>query len=148
MARCISRLVLLLSLVFIALSTSIEALAQSRPFVAQGTAQFTTANDFVGFGHATHLGVYTEVGNVSFTPSQIPGVLDVDGWAHYTAANGDQLYASIHGTLDTTTGQVLATVTYVGGTGRFANATGWSHLDGQMLGGGAISVAVGGTVDY
>lgn len=148
MTRFISRLVFLLSLVFTAFATSTEASAQSRPFVAQGTAQFTTANDFVGIGHATHLGVYTEIGNVSFTPSQTPGVLDVDGWAHYTASNGDQLYAWVYGTLDTTTGQVLATVTYVGGTGRFTNATGWSHLDGQMLGGGAISVAVGGRIDY
>jgi hypothetical protein len=148
MARYISHLVFLLSLVFTALSTSTEVQAQSRPFVAQGAAQFTTANDFVGFGRATHLGVYTEVGNVSFTPSQTPGVLDVDGWAHYTASNGDQLHASIQGTLDTTTGQVVATVTYVGGTGRFANATGLSHLDGQMLGGGAISVAVRGTIVY
>lgn len=148
MARCISRLVFLLSLVFTALSTSTEALAQFRPHIAQGTAQFTTANDFVGFGRATHLGLYTEVGNVSFTPSQTPGVLDVTGWTQYTAANGDQLHASIHGTLDTTTGQVLATVTYVGGTGRFTNAWGWSSLNGQMLGGGALSVAVRGTIDY
>lgn len=148
MARHISRLVFLLSLVFTTLSMSTEALAQSRPFVAQGTAQFTTANDFVGMGRATHLGLYTEVGNVSFTPSQTPGVLDVDGWTHYTASNGDQLYALIRGTLDTTTGQVLATVTYVGGTGRFTNATGWSNLNGQMLGAGSISVAVRGSIDY
>lgn len=75
-------------------------------------------------------------------------VLDVVGWAHYTASNGDQLYASIHGTHDSVTGQVLATVTYIGATGRFTNAKGWSNLNGQMLGVGAISVTVRGTIDY
>jgi hypothetical protein len=148
MTRYFSHLLVLLSLVISTLAMPSEASAQSRPYFSRGVAQFTTANDFVGLGRATHLGDYTEVGNVSFTPSATPGVLDVAGWTHYTAANGDQLYAWVVGTLDATTGQVQATVTYAGGTGRFANASGSSNLAGQMLGGGAISVELRGTIDY
>ena len=122
--------------------------AAERPHVSQGTAQFVNANDFVGTGHATHLGQYTEVGSAAFSPTADPTVLQVDAWSIYTAANGDQLYAVFTGHLDGVTGVLTATATYVGGTGRFANASGTATLSGQLLGGGAIEVAVKGTIDY
>jgi hypothetical protein len=50
--------------------------------------------------------------------------------------------------LNRATGAITATVTYVGGTGRFTNATGVSSLVGQMLPNGTITVAVNGSINY
>ena len=130
------------------LALSAPAQAEERPHVSRGTAQFVSPTDFVGEGHATHLGRYTEVGRVSFSPTADPTVLQIDAWATYTAANGDELYAVFTGHLNGLTGAITATVEYVGGTGRFADATGSANLTGQLLPGGAVSVAVAGTIDY
>ena len=58
----------------------------------------------------------------------------VTNTASYTAANGDVLRAtySATGTFPDAAGQVCfsGVETYVGGTGRFADATGASHLEG------------------
>jgi hypothetical protein len=124
------------------------AAAELRPHQASGGAQFISATQFIGAGHATHLGAYTEVGTVAFTPTNDPAVLRVDGANVYTAANGDQLYGSFTGELNGVTGAVTATITYAGGTGRFAGATGSSALTGQMLGGGALAVSVDGGLSY
>jgi hypothetical protein len=81
----------------------------------------------VGAGHATHLGQFT------FVSPHLSGLFDfsIDGIQIITAANGDELHASLLGNLhleiDETghaflVGDVPATIT--GGTGRFANATG------------------------
>ena len=50
----------------------------------------------------------------------------------YTAANGDVLEASSVGTSTTTPTGVSfsSTITFIGGTGRFVNATGQAHVDG------------------
>jgi hypothetical protein len=125
-----------------------RAVAESRLHSSRGTAQFVSATEFVGSGVATHLGRYSEAGTVSFTPTSDPAVLHVDGSIVYTAANGDELHASISGELNTATGVVAASVSYVGGTGRFANATGTSSLSGQLGADGAISVTVRGKIDY
>ena len=125
-----------------------QASAAVRRHRATGSAQFTSPTDFVGSGHATHLGAYTETGTVAFSPSSDPGVFNVEGSIIYTAANGSELHALVVGTLNGLTGQVAATVTYIGGTGRFADATGSSALAGQMLPGGALSISVSGSIDY
>ena len=130
------------------LALSAPAQAEERPYVLHGTAQFVSPTDFVGSGHATHLGRYTEVGSASFSPTDDPTVLQIDGCVILTAANGDQLYELVNGYLNGLTGAITATVTYVGGTGRFADATGTATLSGQLLGGGSIEVAVEGTIDY
>jgi hypothetical protein len=51
----------------------------------------------------------------------------------YRAANGDVLQAASAGTsVPTLTGvNFSATITFLGGTGRFANATGSAHVDGS-----------------
>ena len=125
-----------------------SAQAVERPYIARGTAQFINANgDFVGTGTATYLGSYTEVGNAQLTP--IGGsLLQVNATNTYTAANGDQLRGVITGQLDGSTGAITATITYVGGTGRFAGASGTSILKGQLLPGGVFEVQVKGTIDY
>ena len=130
------------------LALSAPAQARERPHVSRGTAQLVNANDFVGAGKATHLGRYHEVGSAQFSPTADPTVFEIDAWSIYTAANGDQLYAVFTGYLNGVTGAITATVTYVGGTGRFSDASGTAKLTGQSLPDGTISVAVKGTIDY
>ena len=131
------------------LTLSARASAEERPHSSRGTAQFVSpTGDFVGSGHATHLGRYTEVGSASFSPTNDPTVLQISAWAIYTAANGDQLYATFTGQLNGLTGAITATVTYVGGTGRFDDASGSATLLGQIRPDGTIAVAVKGTIDY
>ena len=130
------------------LALSAAAEAGERPHNSRGTAQFVNANDFVGVGKATHLGHYNEIGSAQFSPTADPTVFQIDAWSIYTAANGDQLFAVFTGTLNGLTGNITATVTYLGGTGRFDDASGSAVLSGQLLPGGSIEVAVKGTIDY
>lgn len=152
MNRFISRgpfaLVLTVLSVLTVFSLSSSAQARERPLFSRGTAQFVTPNDFVGAGRATHLGRYSEVGNAQFSPTDDPTVFKVDARSTYTAANGDQLYAVFTGYLNGVTGTINATVTYEGGTGRFANASGTALLIGQTLPDGTLTVSVRGTINY
>ena len=120
--------------------------AGERPHSSRGTAQFLpdATGDFVGSGYATHLGNYTEVGNASISP-----IGEIEGWAHYTAGNGNghTLFATFTGQVDAF-GAITVTVTYVGGTGQFENASGSATLLGQIQLDGTIVVAVEGTIDY
>jgi len=149
MKRDVSRRLFALVLAAVGvLALAVPAQAVERPYMSRGTAQFVNANDFVGTGNATHLGHYTEEGSVQFTPTSDPTVLQLNATSTYTAANGDQLRAVFTGQLNGVTGVITATVTYVGGTGRFANASGTANFSGQLLPGGSIEVAVKGTIDY
>lgn len=125
-----------------------RASAAARPYFARGTAHFVSPSDFVGAGLATYLGHYDEAGSVAFTPTGNPDVLHVEGSNSYTAANGDRLDAHISGSLNTATGAISATIHYVGGTGRFDDASGQSALAGQMLPNGTIRVTVIGLIDF
>jgi hypothetical protein len=131
-----------------ALLTAAPASAAERPHKLRGTGQFVSATDFVGEGHATHLGHFDEVGSAQFLPTGEPGVLQVEGWAIHTASNGDQLFEVIAGQLNLLTGTGTATVTYVGGTGRFADAGGTATLSFQVFPDGTFAVAGKGTIDY
>src|SRR5215203_5557655 len=101
------------------LSLAIPAQAARRAHISRGTAHFTGPNDFVGAGIATHLGHYQEQGHVVFSSTDSATVLHLEASAIYTASNGDRLYATFTGELNGVTGAITATVTYVGGTGRF-----------------------------
>lgn len=144
--RLLAIVALAFSLTLLALTT--RAHAAERAYRAKGTAQFVSPTEFVGSGNATHLGRYSERGQVAFTPTPTPGVLRVQGEIVYTAANGDELRAAVAGELNGLTGVVTATLTYHGGTGRFATATGSSSLTGQAGPAGALTVSVAGTIDY
>jgi hypothetical protein len=147
MLRRCNRLLSALVLALAVPSLTAAATAQVLPYSANGVAQFAAnQSDFTGSGHATHLGRYTETGQVVFTPTANPLVFAVSGSAHYVAANRDELHAAITGTVDMSTGAIVATATYVGGTGRFANASGASLLTGTMLGGGALTIRAAGTL--
>jgi hypothetical protein len=130
------------------LGVATSASAEDRPHKLRGTAYFVSPTDFVGSGEATHLGKYAEAGSARFSPTAVPGVLRVDARVVLTAADGDQLYETITGELDFQTGAITATVTYVGGTGRFIDAEGSATLTGQMLPDGTIAVTVEGSIDY
>jgi hypothetical protein len=100
--------------------------AVERPFhlIENGTVAFDGANaTSTGTGQATHLGRFTLYRTVSFY-DPVGSVLQVDGEATLVAANGDELRASIEGTLDTATSTGLLTYEWTGGSGRFRRATG------------------------
>jgi hypothetical protein len=78
---------------------------------------------FTAGGQATHLGPWTNEGDVHVVGQEPDGKLLVSGTVVFTARNGDELWAVMHGTLDPGVGGV-ATFYWVGGTGRFAGATG------------------------
>lgn len=130
------------------LTLAAPAQAAARAHVSRGTAHFTGATSFAGEGFATHLGPYSEVGTILITPTADPAVFQVNATATYTGINGEELHAVFSGQLNGATGAITAAVTYVGGTGRFANATGMAILSGQLLADGTIEVIVKGTVEY
>ena len=127
---------------------SSRASAEDRPFFVRGTAQFVSpTGDFIGAGNATHMGLYTEIGSAVISGDD-PAALQVNGWAILTAANGDELWVVITGQLNFFTGTITATDTYVGGTGRFEDATGSASLVAQAQPDGTFSIVVVGTIDY
>ena len=65
-----------------------------------------------------------------------------------TGANGDQLYTNFSGEFDLLTGTVSVTITYVGGSGRFAGASGTAELSGELFDDGSFHVVVQGTLDF
>ena len=146
--RSISRLLSFVCALAIVISPVMSATAGDRPHFSGGTAQFTSATDFVGVGSATHLGNYTEAGSIALFPTSDPAVFQVVGTTDYTAANGHVLHAVVNGELNFATGAVNATLTYDGGTGRFEDASGSATLIGQLLPDGSLTAAVSGTVNF
>lgn len=73
-------------------------------------------------GTATHLGSWTATGSVRFNNDN--GVIRSSGAATIIAANGDKLEVEVEGVLDQATGMDQGTFHFVGGTGRFAGASG------------------------
>jgi hypothetical protein len=131
---------------------AIPCLATERPFKLQGTTAIL-GNPFApdgaameGNGTATHLGDWTNGGLIFFDGSSGPPFA-ATGIAHFTAANGDQLDVLLIGTIDTS---LVATATYhmVGGTGRFANASGHGDFAAAPNPDGTLSYTATGTIDY
>lgn len=130
--------------------------AVERPFALNGTgiANFITdpagniiGANVTGSGTATHLGSWTLVGIVTFTPDN--GVLRSHAVATITAANGDKLEVVGDGALNTTTFTDHGTFRFVGGTGRFVGASGNANfvVTVNPLTGGFEATEVG-TIDY
>jgi len=123
--------------VFLA-SVAVSAVAAETPFkgtvsvVETGTTVFPTRFlDQEGMGTATYLGRYTEhVTLVINLPT-----LSSTGAATFTAANGDDLLATVAGQATRTSPTTLSIVevfTITGGTGRFADATGTFALKSTL----------------
>ena len=149
-----------LALTLMLLFGSLAVAATERPFSLNGTGIATPILDGngnvigaepTGSGNATHLGMFTNTGKVSFTPdASNPNILHPSGGGVFTAANGDKLnFIIITGALDLTTGIGTGEFEFTGGTGRFANATG--HTSGviqQNVVTGAYELTLVGNIDY
>jgi len=139
---------------------SLAVTATERPFSLNGTGIAVPILDGngnvvgaepTGSGNATHLGMFTNTGQVSFTPdASNPTILHPAGGGVFTAANGDKLnFVIISGALNLTTGIGTGDFAFTGGTGRFANATG--HTSGviqQNVVTGAYVLTLVGNIDY
>jgi len=149
-----------LVLTFTLLIGSLAVAATERPFslngkgiaipILDGNGNVVGAEP-TGSGNATHLGMFTNTGKVSFTPdASNPNILYPSGGGVFTAANGDKLnFVIVTGALDLTTGIGTGDFEFTGGTGRFANATG--HTSGviqQNVITGAYELTLVGNIDY
>jgi hypothetical protein len=124
----------ILALAMALLLGTLPVVAQERPFAltGNGVASFITDGagniigaNVTGSGTATHLGQWTVVGTVQFTPDpNNPGRLLSSATTTFTAANGDKLQITLHGSLDPAAGVDMGPIQFVGGTGRFAAASG------------------------
>jgi hypothetical protein len=114
-----------------------EAKAGSElPFrgTLQATETIASANDpmnhLMGSGSATHLGRFTLRADFTVDPATATAV----GTAVWTAANGDQIFATVTGRAVVTfpNAAIVETHTITGGTGRFAGASGTLMLERSL----------------
>ena len=141
-----------LTLGAVILAMAIPCAAVERPFKLQGTTA-VLGNPFSpdgaameGHGTATHLGDWTEVGVIFFDGSGGPP-FPATAIAHFTAADGDQLDVLMTGTIDANL-VAVATFHIVGGTGRFAGASGHGNFLADPNPDGTLSYTAAGTIDY
>jgi hypothetical protein len=120
---------------FLLLAT-IPASAVERPFALKGQGVATLITDDAGHltgaiatgsGTATHLGQWTVTGTVHYIPDS-NGVLHSSGETSLVAANGDKLNIQIDGILDPVAGVDSGVFRFMGGTGRFSEATGEANF--------------------
>ena len=141
-------------------------MAIDRPFALSGTGVgiFTTdeagipiSADVSSTSTATHLGLCTTVGTVNYTPAndpEHPGRLLSSGSGKITAADGDTVLIEFNGVLDppepgSTTGIDKPLFRFVGGTGRFAGASGSADAVVVVnLATGAFEITMVGNIDY
>jgi hypothetical protein len=119
-------------------------------FVTDGSGNVTGAT-ITASGTATHLGRWTGVGTVHFTPvPDNPTLFYASGSSTFTAANGDQLELILDdGTLDVTTAISRGHSHFAGGTGRFAGASGSQlYVVTQDLATGAFELTAVGDINY
>jgi hypothetical protein len=86
---------------------------------------------FDSHGRFTHLGQTSTVLTTDACELTAAGLV-LDGHATRTAADGDQLYASFHDTIDPASGTDTGQAIFTGGTGRFAGATGSGTFAGTI----------------
>lgn len=136
------------------LTASFNMGGTDRPFYAELEGLATFGPDLEGrcpspnFGiitYTTGSGKATHLGNLQHTSSHCPGPYIGDpppygtmlgGEWTFMAANGDELYAQYEGLQLTPLFEnptlVTSEVTFIGGTGRFSDASGWAHADGYI----------------
>ena len=134
--------------------------AAERPFSCTGKGIATIlpgggvpSADVIGTGNATHMGLFTNVGRVTFNPDpNDPNLVHPSGQATFTAADGDKLetiFSAEETSMDLTTGIGGGTFRFAGGTGKFANATGSiSVVVQQNFITGAYELTAVGTISY
>jgi len=124
----------ILALTLSLLLGTLPAVAAERPFALNGNGVATFITDGAGniiganvtiSGTATHLGMYTAVGTVQFTPDPgNPSRLLSSATATFTAANGDRLQIKFNGSLDPAAGNDMGAIQFVCGAGRFDGVSG------------------------
>jgi hypothetical protein len=138
MTKLIGRAAVTLTILALWISSIDSAFgAPFRPFKIKGETTVTPEDMFgsgptEGTGTGTHLGKFALIGEVTFRP-----VADTDpsgdedgfdlagvGTQTFVAANGDELFTTFSGVLDTETLTADVEFDIVGGTGRFEGATG------------------------
>lgn len=155
-----------LALAAVLLLGNLPVTATERPFALNGNGLGNfifdgsgnlVAADVTSTTNATHLGLCTIVGRVNYTPAndpEHPGRLLSSGASVITAANGDKLNIEFNGVLDppepgSTTATDKPHFRFVGGTGRFANASGAADAVVVVnLPTGAFQITMVGNIDY
>lgn len=145
---------------------SLTVMAIERPFAlnGKGAASFIVDGagnvigaDVTSTSNATHLGLCTTVGRVNYTPANDPdhpGRLLSSGTGTITAANGDTVLIEFSGVLDppepgSATAIDKPLFRFVGGTGRFAQASGSADAVVVVnLATGAFEITMVGKIDY
>jgi hypothetical protein len=156
----------LLALIAFVLLGTVSVMAIERPFALNGTGVgiFTVdeqgvpiSADVTSSSNATHLGLCTTVGRVTYTRANDPehsGRLLSSGSGTITAANGDTVLIEFSGVLDPPApGSITAidkpTFRFVGGTGRFAGASGSANAVVIVnLLTGAFEITMVGHINY
>jgi len=158
MKRLLGNKILVLTLTL--LVGSVASTATERPFSFNGgglavpilnEAGQPIGIDVTGAGNGTHLGTFTTIGQVFFSPDpNDPTQIIPSGQATLTAANGDKLtFVVADGSQSLITGIGTGHFRFIGGTGRFANATGViSYVVEQNFLTGAYTVTAVGNIDY
>jgi len=137
---------------------AISVVAHDRPFALNGTgvgqinvneAGLPVSAQVTGSGTATHLGAWTTTGTVNYGPPDADGFLPSSGEATIIAANGDTVHAVVQGRFNPGVFTDSGTFTFVGGTGRFAAASGIANfvVTVNPLTGG-FDLTVVGRIDY
>jgi hypothetical protein len=93
-------------------------------------------------GNATHLGSFTRREDVTFNGDGTFG-----GTITFVAANGDELWVDLEGHF-VSPNDAVATYTFVGGQGRFVDATGTAQALVTTPDFVHVSVTFDGTIDY
>lgn len=153
-----------LTLTAVLLLGTLPVLAIERPFALNGKGVATFVVDGSGIpvsanvtssSTATHLGLCTTVGIVTFSPDpDHPGRLLSHGTGMITAADGDTIQIEFDGALDppapgSATGVDKPLFRFVGGTGRFAGASGSANAVVLVnLLTGAFEITMVGDIDY
>ncbi|MGH9769684.1 MAG: hypothetical protein ACREAB_19855 [Blastocatellia bacterium] len=149
----------ILALAISLLLGALPVVAAERPFALNGNGVSTFITDGAGniiganvtaSGTATHLGMWTTVGTVQFTPDpNNPGRLLSSATATFTAANGDKLQLSLNGALDPATGTDMGPIQFVGGTGRFNGVSGGGNFVVELNPAtGAFKLTMVGRINY
>ena len=143
----------------ILLLTAISVSAVERPFACSGNgianfvlndAGIPTGATITASGNGTHLGIWSFAGTLQFTiDASDPRIGHVTGDGGFTAANGDKLYTVLEdAVMDFTTGLGHGKLRFVGGSGRFAGASGITELVVVQSPTGAFEFTTVGTIDY
>ena len=147
------------------LAASTPAQAGERPIHAAGRGALNAPDFFAsgalyGSGKGEHLGRCGLFIPLDFDELWRHGTLDTQ-YLQLGAASGDQLFATVDSEFDPATGILAGTITFAGGTGRFADASGsarllivpdtswfyYSHVP-YPIDGTLFSWALEGTIDY